>query len=209
VVLFAFAAIGFLISLAQMRGAPFSATFALFGWLWLMERVLDPTAPGRRSPVVRTALALVVVLVAMPLGWNALGETLGRAPPSNRAACDSTANLTALAAEPPGLVLAPVRLGTRILVATGHSVIAAPYHRNNRGNRLALDAFAGSAEAARQEVEKMGVAYVAICHQDTDGLRLAADNPGSFVDTLLHDAPPAWLDPLAGEGPVTVWRVKR
>ena len=208
-IFFAFAAIGFLISLAQMRGAPFSATFALFGWLWLMERALDPATPGRRSPVVRTALAIIVVLAAMPFGWSMIGETFGKSPSSDRAACDDAANLTALAAEPPGLVLAPVRLGPRILVATSHAVIAAPYHRNNRGNRVVLDAFAGSPEAARHLADETEAAYVAVCREDTDALRLAAGNPGSFIDTLLHEAPPAWLEPLVGEGPVAIWRVKR
>ena len=43
----------------------------------------------------------------------------------------------ALAALAPGVVLAPIDLGPRILTTTAHRVLAAPYHRNAAGNRAA------------------------------------------------------------------------
>ncbi len=46
--------------------------------------------------------------------------------------------------------MAPIDLGPGILAATDHSVFAAPYHRNNDGNRAMLSLMLADPAAARR-----------------------------------------------------------
>lgn len=204
ILLFGFASVGMAITFAQMRGASFAAIFSLFGWLYLAQLALNA---GPVSSVMKGALAGVVVLCALPFGWNAAGAEFDSAEAPADAHCSAQSDMAALMHEPPGLVLAPAEIGPRILVATPHSVLAAPYHRNNAGNRAALDAMIGSERDAREIVTARGVDYVAICAGAAATRRLAADSPDNFARMLAEGKAPAWLQPLPGVGPLRAWRV--
>jgi hypothetical protein len=209
--LFAFATMGLVLALGQMRGASFASLFALFGWLYPVDWALASFGDGKNRG--RLLVACCVVLAALfgslPYPWSALGNMAKASPAESAplASCGERTDMAALAAEPRGLVLAPLRLGPRILVATDHDVLAAPYHRNNDGNRFALEALTGPPDAAHALIKSRGVTYVAICLGDTDLPRLTAYRDGSFLATLVGGTPPAWLAPIEPRGPIRAWRV--
>lgn len=89
-------------------------------------------------------------LLSAGLVWPLAAQALPAAPAvpaAGQGDCASPAMIAALAGLPPGTVMAPIDAGARILAGTRHRVVAAPYHRNNAGNRAAY-AFYGSAAAA-------------------------------------------------------------
>ncbi len=200
----AFASAGLAVTLFQMRGAPIASLFGFYGCLYLLDLAVQRVTA--RPGLLPAAAALVAFAVALPFGWSALGSTFAQAPP-DESNCGERSDFDVLAAQPPGLVLAPVELGPRILVATGHSVIAAPYHRNIEGNRLALEALSGDADKAHRIVEERGVRYVALCPSAASTARLAAAGGSDFVNALLHGPLPAWLAPLPDDGAIRAWQV--
>ena len=213
-VLFAFSSTALVVALSEMRAAPFAAIFAFFGWLLLIDRALAIFASRNRSParaIVGGVAVAAVFLASLPFGWNATAR--GLAPPSHEATdhggCRTPADLDSLAAEPAALVLAPIRLGPRILAATDHSVFAAPYHRNNHGNRTALEMLTVDSMKAEAMLRQLGVGYVAFCLDDPDLPKLKRQGEGSnLLRSLAEGAVPAWLEPLETDGPIRVWRIR-
>ena len=93
----------------------------------------------------------------------------------------------------PGLVLAPIDLGSHLLAFTRHSVIGAPYHRGNHGNRLALDALLASPAEAEKIVRASGAAYVVICGALRQATIIAERAPDGLMAALLAGRTPDWL----------------
>ena len=209
--LLAFATMGLALALGQMRGASFASLFAFFGWLFPIDRALK--AFGRdtnlRGKLLRGLGVVIVVAASLPFVWSTLGAAVKASPGESAllASCGVRDDMAALAAEPSGLVLAPLRLGPRILVATDHDVVAAPYHRNNSGNRFAFETLTAAPEAARARIEERGVVYLALCLGDTDLPRLLAYRPGSLLEALVDEKPQSWLAPIEPRGPIRAWRV--
>jgi hypothetical protein len=110
----------------------------------------------------------------------------------------------AIAQLPPGLVMAPLEVGPSVLAHTGHSVVAAPYHRADRAIRFNEEVMNGTSAAARPRLLERGVDYVITCAEFP-----TYANPDSFFNALLADNAGAWLEPVAmPEGNILkVWRV--
>jgi hypothetical protein len=211
-VLFIFALSALVIAVPAMRGVPLAAIFALFGWLYLFDSALHASKPDGATlhgGPVRVALALAVVVAALPFAWDALGTAAeaSSSPSTPPAYCGVRADMAPLADEPRGLVLAPLRLGPRILVATGHDVIGVPYHRNNEGNVAALRMLLAAPSDAGRLIEDRGVDYVAVCLGDPDLARLTAYRSGSLLRSLIENQVPTWLEPLPARGPIRAWRL--
>jgi hypothetical protein len=98
-----------------------------------------------------------------------------------------------LAAMPPERIMTPIDLGSYILAFTPHSVVAAPYHRNQQGVRDAFEFFNGPIAAALQILEQRRVTLVVICPSlpELRGLPDAAAD--SFVRLYAKGQLPAWL----------------
>lgn len=104
--------------------------------------------PLRKAAPVIVAVLLAVPVVHLAFGWVAV-QTLrlatgGRIAPMQRAEtpeqlvaglsaaekdCFDDATASLLISQPAGLVLAPVFYGSSVLALSGHTVVAAPYHR--------------------------------------------------------------------------------
>jgi hypothetical protein len=210
--LFAFTSMGLALALVEMRGASFASLFAIFGWLYPVDRALswlggDKNRAGRA--LVSTCVILLAVVCSLPYPWSAVGHAVkaSESPAISLTSCGVREDMAALASEPQGLVLAPLRLGPRILVATDHDVVSAPYHRNNAGNRFALETLTAAPDAAHARIKERGVRYLALCLGDTDLPRLLAYRKNSLLQTLVDGTPPAWLAPLPASGPIRAWRV--
>ena len=122
-------------------------------------------------------------------------------------ACLTPEALAPLAELAPGTVLAPIDLGAHILAHTPHATIAAPYHRNNGGNRFALDAFLARPEDARAIVARSGATLLVTCPGQMRAL--VARAPDGLAARLVAGDVPSWLHEIAHSPALTVFAVAR
>ena len=142
-------------------------------------------------------------LVLFPLEERSSEKEQGKRADS----CLLETSLAPLRALPEGLVLAPIDLGPFVLLYTRHSVIAAPYHRNNHGNRLMIDSLMAAPEAAREKLRGAGVRYIALCDATNKEERLNQKAPQGLAAAIAHETPLDWLRPLKLETPLSVFEV--
>ena len=183
------------------------APLVLFGGAWIAARLstgIESRGLGRAGAA---ALALLACIPMSAIGW-AMAPSLVREPPrveENPAACLAAASFKPLARLTPGLALAPIEVGAYLLAHTPHSVITAAYHRNNAGNRLAIDAFMAPPDKARDMIRARGAKYVFFCAGDKELTTTAARAPDGLSAALAAGAIPDWLRPI--DMPGTPYRV--
>jgi hypothetical protein len=100
--------------------------------------------------------------------------------------------------EEPALLLTNPDFGPYLAYTTGHSVLAAPYHRHPEG---ILDAYGILAEddegVSRRITEARGVDLVVLCPVKDRGLFDQAGTVGqTLFRRLVGGRPPEWLRPL-------------
>ncbi len=200
-------AIGVALSCWMIRVIGFAGPIALLGGAWCIVRVHEilMTTKWREAAM----LAFVLILPFSPIGWAlVLTQDSQAAKREDRAACLASAAFTPIAELPPGIVLAPIDAGSHVLALTPHSVLAAPYHRNNHGNRAALDAFLSEPDVARRVLRANHVTYVVTCAglKETDAL--AARAPNGLAAALTRGETPNWLKPLPRNGPFQVFVIQ-
>ena len=106
-------------------------------------------------------------------------------------------------------MFAPIDDGAHILVHTPHSVVAAPYHRDQQGNRTAMDAFLAGPEDAESIVRATGAGYVALCPAESGIELLTREAPHGLAAALVQGSVPAWLQPVPlPDTPYRVFRLK-
>jgi hypothetical protein len=162
-------------------------------------------APRRGS--VQLAAGLIGALPCTALAFGIYLEPLasGEAPPSRGSrSCLAPSGFDDLKRLKPGLILGPINAGSHILAHTPHSVLDAPYHRNNEGNRLAIETLAASPPDAREIVERSRADYVVICKGE---VRPLADDAATLFETLGAERPPQWLRQIRGDGPFLIYEV--
>jgi hypothetical protein len=132
---------------------------------------------------------LAVSLVLTPL-LAGFGFTALAAVPSSSPQCHVPALRAALAALPPGIIMALPHTGPELLYFTDHEVIATPTHRNRDGLLDAFDFFGAAPASRAQEIlRQRGASYVLSC----PGQGRAAD---SRLQQLADGKEPDWLEPL-------------
>jgi hypothetical protein len=114
--------------------------------------------------------------------------------------CQRSADYAPLARLPRGLVLAFIDAGPFLLMETPHTILAAPYHRNLKGNAATFDVFLGTPGEAAARVRELGVDYVAFCAGAPERYNYAAAAPDGLAATLGRGDVPAWLEPIALDG---------
>ena len=105
-------------------------------------------------------------LLSAGMLWPLAAEAIAPPPavtPSARGDCASPSMIATLGALPPGTVMAPVDAGAYLLAGTRQRVIAAPYHRNNAGNRAAYGFYLGAADLAGAVARTWHVDYALAC----------------------------------------------
>ncbi|MEJ1157238.1 hypothetical protein [Prosthecomicrobium sp. N25] len=216
-------AVSVALSAWQVRAAIFSAAFAVPALVLL---VLAARRFGEaRGPALATGILIAAYLVPnqylitlAPDVYAALrqrlaGGDMAPAPVSALAnegqrLCVDRRSFATLAGLPKGVVLAPTNLGAALLVHTNHAAVAAAYHRNAAGILDAFAALGGTLEAAKSIAARRRVDYLAACPDDDEtGVILRRDPDGLLARLMRGDVPP-WLEPLPGDGPLRVWRVR-
>ncbi len=151
-------------------------------------------------PFTATAVALVVPAGAAP---SPTADRHGATP----GACLAPAAFRPLA-RLKGAVIAPVDIGSFLLVHTDLTVFAAAFHRNNDGNRFMLDTMLASPEAAAALAARRGAAFLLVCDDLLETRNLAARAPGSLAAAVLGGREPAWLERVAlAPTPLRLYRV--
>ena len=191
----------------EIRVAASAQPIALLGGAWAVTRSL--ASARRRASPLWSVLAALLILPFSTIAWAFVPV----APPSAEfstthaagLACREPAALAPLAAMPPGLVFAPIDDGSHLLAHTPHAVVAAPYHRNQAGNKTVLDGFMASAFDAQAIVRTSGARYVALCPDEVQISVMAEEAPEGLGSALTQGRIPAWLRPVPLAG--TPYRV--
>lgn len=184
-VLLVFQLVSLAVTLTQLRGAYAGAMLAapaLAGMVGLArERGVFPLA----------AAWIAAAGFIYPVAGAVLS---GRAGGDGAAACDARAALRRLAKQPRGKVAAPIDLGAYALATTPHDVLAAPYHRNDAGNRAVYRLLRLPPDAARIEAERLHLDYFVDCPGAYG--ELGRPPAGSLLASLRTARAPTWLRPV-------------
>ena len=101
---------------------------------------------------------------------------------------------------PPERVMAPIDLGSHLLLYTPHAVVAAPYHRNQDGVFDAFRFFNRPIDQARDILRARGIGLVVICPSMHEIRGMMERVPDSFVSLFAEDRLPAWLHDVTPAG---------
>lgn len=123
-------------------------------------------------------------------------------------ACTAAGPLRVIAAQPRGTIVAPLDLGAYLTGMTQHHVVAAVYHRNNRGNLAMYRFFLNPAPRSEALARQWGIDYVAICPDNLHEDGLQPHRGGSLAEALQSGKVPAWLKPIPTGGSVQLYRVQ-
>jgi hypothetical protein len=175
----------------------------------------EPRLLGLTRPVLIAALALnqaslVVISSAAARGIEAVTHPRPVMLADGPGTCRRAADFAPLADRPAGRVLAFIDSGPYILMATGHSVLAAPYHRNGKGNGAMLDVFLAAPGPAMRTLSDLGVDYIAFCPGAPERYIYAAAAPDGLAALLGRGEAPDFLVPVPAAGtPIALYRVRR
>ena len=129
------------------------------------------------APVMRVAAIVLLSQATLDAGFNALASPFRRsAEPGTTAVeladprrpCFQSANVRRLAALPPGLIAADIDLGPYIVALSPHRVVAAPYHRLEKGILANHAILRGTPDQALPQLRALGVSYVALVRRSRD-----------------------------------------
>ena len=173
----------------QVRAFASVTPLALCGGLYAVEALRSRLAT--RGLRLAATLAPALILPFTATAWAVILPDDTRAGTSTKAACLAPEALAPLAALPPGAAVAPVDLGSHLLVATPLDVFAAPYHRNDDGNRFMLEVFLAMPDRAAAMLARRHARNVITCGGETDSLATRA--PDGLAARLQAGAVPAFL----------------
>jgi len=206
-------AAAFAVSLWQMRGAAAASLIAapLFPVslmkLWRSQE--QDWRPVLITLVASPACLAVSGTMARPVIDHVLRPQWTIASQSAAASCRTPSSVSPLASLPPGRVMAPIDLGPGILVATAHSIYAAPYHRNNDGNIVMLRTMMAPPAEARQLLQRHEATYLVLCRGSLELMEPEQDAPNGLAALLGRGETPDFLEPVEGPlGQLAVWRVR-
>lgn len=159
---------------------------------------------------LRPALAALFCLPFAPVAYAVALPSDRPADASRTASCLRPSTLAALDAAPAGLVLAPVDEGAHLLAFTRHSVVAAPYHRNNTGNRLSIDAFMARPDEAHAIVRASHADYLVACTAMKRMQIMAERAPQGLTAAMIAGRVPDWLEAVdVAAKPNAIYRIRR
>jgi hypothetical protein len=197
----------------QMRGAA-AATMVAAPIFVASVAMLWPNVERRRL-LLAVALLSPAVLAA---GGQAVRPLMDVINPPKRiiarqdgaATCRAISGLAPLSSLPRGRMIAPIDLGPGILVATEHSVFAAPYHRNNDGNLAMIRTMMAAPDEARRILRERQADYLVLCRGSLELLELTDMAPEGLAARLRRGEVPDFLQAveLNPAGNLTAWRVR-
>ena len=122
---------------------------------------------------------------------------------SGRDRCMNSASYAPLQALAPGLAVSAISPGSYLLAQTRLSVMAAPYHRDNHGNRAALDILFAPPDQAEKLAREAGARYVILCWTPGSEPPWQAFSPEGLATQITQGSVPGWLRPMEIKGTPT------
>jgi len=201
------------VSLWQLRGMPGANLVAQPILAGALFRLLRPATNVFSRARYIGAIALVsspCLLLAGPGLASIAHAGDENAPPKVPMVCLLPDQVAALKNLAPGLVVTFIDAGPAILATTSHTVLAAPFHRNNDGNKAAYDIFLGGDEEAERILKARHASYVAICAGAADLTIFESVAPNGLAMRLARGEVPPYLEPIRAEPaePLHVFRVR-
>jgi hypothetical protein len=207
-----------LLLLWQSRTGPAAQMIATIGAAGLVWTIV-PRAWNSQSSLARILGTFAVVVAgvgaAVPLVLNYIPETpstprqkaIGRA----NQLCASLWGMRPVALQPRGRVFTFVDLGPRLITVTHHDAVIGPYHRNGEQIADVMRAFRGTADQARQIIDKYRSDYLLSCPDSSTTTIFMAEAPKGFYGQLERGQVPDWLVrvELPKNSPYKMWRVVR
>lgn len=199
----------------QSRAGPAAQLLAVPGATALAWLGISRLFASRLLPVRVAGTVAIFLLVSGILPQQALRFFPPKPRPGmkiiNKAnnLCPTLWALKPVAQVPRGQVLTFVDLGPRLITVTHHDAVAGPYHRNGRDIIDVMRAFRGTAESARETIERRRIDYVLICPGLSESTIYASQAKQGFYMQLVSGKVPAWLQPvpLPAGSPYRMWRV--
>ena len=195
------------------RGVYIATAFAAFP---LALAIANVSRRVRFNPLENGALFIAACLIFTPslyLAASAELKNMREEPQEDgeaaNAECNVPSALAALGTLDPSVLFTELDNGPMILAHTGHSVTAAPYHRNNQAIKRAIEFFTGDDATARAALRASGARYLVFCPASGESKRYASIAPEGLSARLLNGAPPAWLTrvPLAAAAPIEIFEL--
>ena len=207
-----FLVVGIAVMVIQIRAArivtplalPACAALVATSWRRLLARPgIVPALGMVGSVVVSAGLAIAVFAALLPLPVAA-GNRAGA-----RKACLQPAAFTRLATLPRQRIMAPVDLGSHLLLFTPHSVVGAPYHRNEQGLLDTFHFFDGPIVEARDILTSRDIHLVVVCPAMAELSGSIDRTPDSFAALYAEKALPDWLvDETPPDSVLKIYAVK-
>jgi hypothetical protein len=162
--------------------------------------------PAVALVILTSQLVLIAALGFVP-GWQRPASKTTTAAEAGPSPCADIAAYGMLGRLPPGLVLAEINLGPRVLAESRSSVMAAPYHRMSFGILAAHHALAALPGEDERATRALGAGYVLDCPtQSAQHANLAGESLQARLDRWEV---PAWLEPMSPRtDPLQVYRVR-
>jgi hypothetical protein len=214
--LLVFIVLAAVIMLAQVRGARLAIMPAMpaAAWLIVMARQRYLAAPQLAgiAGLVLSWLVFSGVILAL-LVTATINLVPGRAQQvaqarASKEPCLVPSSFADLAALPPERIMSPIDLGAHIMLFTRHEVVAAPYHRNERGVRDAFRFFNDPIADARAILQERGIGLVVLCPAMPELRGLPSRAEDSFANLYARGEIPAWLDDVSlPDSPLKVYAV--
>lgn len=181
-------------------------------WLVVVPMTVFAATLGGTGAISPTVLRIFAVLMlsqttigaAISTVMDASSETTAAetAQSARADACHKTRTVRELSRFEPGLVAAEIDLGAYVAALTPHRVVAAPYHRLDKGI-LALNAvMTGPEDTARTVLRELGVGYITLCAAEADKA------PRTLRQRLIAgQAGPGFEELPLSSSDLRVWRV--
>jgi len=182
----------------QVRVSTSTLPFIVVAGAWAVSALCAHLARNNSRFVALKGAALAILFSVIT--WNMATEPLRSAEPTSDGAgsCFDTAAYRPLRDLPRQLTLATIDQGPYVLAFSPHPVVAAAYHRNNRGNHLLIEAMTSDPETARKLIETAGAKLLVYCPTGPEFKGYAKEAPQGLA-AALRDGLPSWLTPVGDQ----------
>lgn len=197
---------GILVVLAQVRGARLVAGMVapIGAWtiLYVRQRYLAKQSLLNIFALVLSWLVYSGLVIAVAAGYvlpkiggEVLNTNIENSEPQqvSKFACLQPDVFVDLASLPPERIMAPVDLGAHILLFTPHSVVGAPYHRNQAGLMDSFRFFNLPLDQAKEILAQREISLIVTCPYLPEMAGFADAAEDSFVRTVTSGYLPDWL----------------
>ncbi len=208
---------GLVVVMAQVRGARLVAGMVAPVGAWAILKVrqhyLQTNSLWSALGLLSTWLLFSGLALAVAIGFLVPKDTASGTPSNPTELGEQTVQLTKnaclapdafedLASLPPERIMAPVDLGAHLLLFTPHSVVGAPYHRNQQALMDTFKFFNFPIDEAKEILDQRGISLIVTCPYLPEMNGFADADETSFVLAIKSGDLPDWVRDVSLPGAV-------